>query len=147
MKLQTSLITVGLVFVMLFGMAFACGSEDGAETGDSSATTSGLPAGTYSCATTIPIYAGQGGSGSHTYPIYNYSRQVRDPISVKSDGTYSVGSSRCHYSYDPTTKSIQWQDCPFAQASSSQLTNDDKGNQVIQVKFNGDKDVWDCTKQ
>ncbi len=60
------------------------------------AATSGLPAGTYACFTTVAIYAGQGGGGGYTYPIYNYSRQTRGSIDVKSDGTYSVGRSRCH---------------------------------------------------
>ena len=182
MKIQKPLVSLLLVFSLLFCLAFACNDDKTGEsrsggspksknraTGDNTrgdsesedetvdtengsgdsdgATTSGLPAGTYACFTTVQIYAGQGGSGSYTYPIYNFSRQTRGSIDVKSDGTYSVGGSRCHYSYDPATKSIQWNDCAFAKASSSQLTNDDKGNQLIQVKFSGDKDVWDCTKQ
>ncbi len=148
MKKNTLLINSGLICLLLFCLAFACG-DGGDETrgGDRTDTTSGLPAGKYACATTVPIYAGQGGSGSSTYPIYNFSRQTRDSIDVKSNGTYSVGGSRCNYSYDPATKSIQWKDCPFAEASSSQLTTDDKGNQQILVKFNNDKDVWDCTRQ
>ena len=159
MKIQKSLVSLILVFGLLFCLVLACDNDgDTLQTRDDAAdsrgskdsdgaATSGLPAGTYACFTTVAIYAGQGGSGSYTYPIYNYSRQTRGSIDVKSDGTHSVGSSRCHYSYDPATKSIQWNDCAFAKASSSQLTNDDKGNQLIQVKFSGDKDVWDCTKQ
>ncbi len=172
MKIQKSLVSLILVFGLLFCLAFACNDNDTRQTdskkseksnnqtatrddseseedetdNDSDATTSGLPAGTYSCSTTVPIYAGQGGSGSQTYPIYNYSRQTRGEIDVKSDGTYSVGGSRCRYSYDSATKTIKWQDCQFAAASSSRLTADDKGNQVIQVKFSNDKEVWDCTK-
>ncbi len=177
MKNQKSLVSLLLVFGLLFCLAFACKDDNAGETGsdrngksknqtatrddsedesvDSDSggndpggtTTNGLPAGTYACFTTVQIYAGQGGSGSSTYPIYNYSRQTRGEINVESDGTYSVGGTSCHYSYDAATNSIQWQDCAFAQASSSQLTTDDKGNQQIMVKFNGDKDVWDCTKQ
>lgn len=172
MKIQKSLISLAIVFGLLFCLAFACNDENTRQTrseksekannrtttgdesedeadetdNDSGAESSGLPAGTYSCSTTVPIYAGQGGSGSQTYPIYNYSRQTRGEINVKSDGTYTVGGSRCHYSYDAATKTIQWQDCAFAAASSSRLTADDKGNQVIQVKFSNDKDVWDCAK-
>jgi len=188
MKIQKSVVSLILVFGLLFCLAFACNdgdtsetgsrgdgksnkrtsrdntrepardgaeSEDDAETADADggdtdaggSTNSGLPAGTYACFTTVAIYAGQGGGGSApSYPIYNYSRQTRGSIDVKSDGTYSVGGSRCHYSFDPATKSIQWKDCAFAKASSSQLTADDKGNQVIQVKFSNDKDVWDCAK-
>ena len=150
MKKQTWLINLGLILLLWFSLAFACndGGDGGTTERDvTDTTTSGLPAGTYACATTVAIYAGQGGSGSSTYPIYNFSRQTRGAIDVKSNGTYSVGGSRCHYSYDAATKTIQWKDCPFAEASSSQLTTDDKGNQLIQVKFNNDKDVWDCTKQ
>lgn len=175
MKMQKPLVSLLLVFSLLFCLAFAC-NDDNAETRPEKTKTSnkqsttrddseseveatdpadsgendsvgGLPAGTYACFTSVQIYAGQGGSGGSTYPIYNSSLQTRGEINVKSDGTYSVGGSRCHYSYDPATKSIRWQDCPFAEASSGQLTNDDKGNQVIQVKFNEDKDVWNCTKQ
>ena len=159
MKIQKPLVSLLLVFGLLFCLAFACNDGDTRQTRDETAdadgdtdsggattSSSGLPAGTYACFTTVAIYAGQGGGG-YTYPIYNYSRQTRGSIDVKSDGTYSVGGKRCHYSYDPATKSIQWNDCAFAKASSSQLTNDDKGNQLIQVKFSGDKDVWDCTKQ
>ena len=150
MKKQTWLINLGLILLLLFSLAFACndgGDGETTKTDRTETTTSGLPAGTYDCATTVAIYAGQGGSGSSTYPIYNFSRQTRGAIDVKSNGTYSVGGSRCHYSYDAATKTIQWKDCPFAEASSSQLTTDDKGSQLIQVKFNNDKDVWDCTKQ
>jgi len=154
MKIQKSLITLLLVFGLLFCLAFACNDETqqadfdkGVTDSGGAATSAGLPFGTYACFTTVAVYAGQGGSGSYTYPIYNTSLQTRGTIDVKSDGTYKVGDTRCHYSFDPATRSIQWQDCPFAEASSSQLTNDDKGNQVIQVKFNKDKDVWNCTKQ
>lgn len=155
MKIQKSLNTLLLVFGLLFCLAFACNddktqradSDNGDTDSNDVAASSGLPFGTYACFTTVAVYAGQGGSGSHTYPIYNTSLQTRGEIEVKSDGTYKVGDTRCHYSYDPATKTIQWQDCPFAEASSSQLINDDKGNQVIQVKFNADKDVWNCTKQ
>ena len=145
MKIQKSLVSLMLVFGLLFCLGLACNDNDNDSDG---ATTSGLPAGKYACFTTVAIYAGQGGSGSYTYPIYNSSLQTRGGIDVKSNGTYLLDDgNRCRYSYNPATKTIQWQDCAFAQASSSQLTGDDKGNQVIQVKFFNDKDVWDCTKQ
>lgn len=142
---QSLISNLGLVFALCFGLAFAC--NDGGDGETTEGNVSGLPAGKYACSTTEQVYAGQGGSGSYTYPIYNYPRTVRDPIDVKSNGTYSVGGSRCHYSYDPATKTIQWQDCAFAKASSSHLTADGNGIPVIQVKFYDDKDVWDCTKQ
>ncbi len=155
MNTKNLLVNLGIVFSLLFCMAFACNDGDergGAADGDVRQTArnnsnAGLPGGSYVCFTTVSTYAGQGGSGRNTYPIYNFSRQTRGVIDVKSDGTYSVGGSRCHYSYDPTTKNIQWQDCPFADASSSELTTDDEGSEQILVKFSNDRDVWACTKQ
>jgi len=155
MKRKKLLTNLCLVFSMLFCIAFAC--NDGGEKRDASdgdvpetarnSSTDGLPNGNYACFTTVSTYAGQGGSGRNTYPVYNFSRQTRGVIHVKSDGTYLVGDSRCHYSYDPTTKNIQWQDCPFAGASSSELTTDDEGGDQILVKFSNDRDVWACTRQ
>jgi len=56
MKKNTLLINSGLIFLLLFCLAFACG-DGGDETGggDRTDTTSGLPAGKYACATTVPI--------------------------------------------------------------------------------------------
>ncbi len=153
MKIQKPLSSLLIGFGLLFCLAFACKDDDGGSTisgsdsGGTATSSSGLPAGTYACFTTIGTYAGQGGGGGYTYPIYNYARQTRGEIEVKSDGTYKIGGKRCHYSYDPATKNIEWQDCAFAEASSSSLTNDDKGNPQILVNFHNDKDVWDCTKQ
>lgn len=106
MNLQKPLYSLMFVFDLLFCLAFACNDDDdarqtdtgGGNTASDGATSSGLPTETYACFTTIEIYAGQGGDGSYSYPIYNYSRQTRGEINVKSNGTYSVGGKRCHYS-------------------------------------------------
>ena len=122
-------------------------SSNGTSTSNSGAASgSSLPTGTYACFTTVSIYAGRGGSGAYTYPIYNSSRQTRGSIRVQSGGTYILDDgTTLHYSFGGG--SIRWLDGTFAEASSSNLQTDDAGNPQILIKFNGDKDVWDCTKQ
>ena len=129
------------------GQSSTNNSSNGTSTSNSGAVSgSSLPAGTYACFTTVSIYAGRGGSGAYTYPIYNSSRQTRGSIRVQSGGTYILDDgTTLHYSFG--SGSIHWLDGTFAEASSSNLQTDNAGNPQILIKFNGDKDVWDCTKQ
>ena len=150
MKTKSIFVNLGLVCSMLFCLAFTCNNGDEERGGATSVSRNGttsssdLPAGKYSCFTTVQSYAGRGAGG---FPIYNFSKQGRGAIDVKSNGAYTnPDGSNCRYLFDADSGEIQWLDCTFREATSSSLLTDDAGNPSIQIKFNGDKDVWDCGK-
>jgi hypothetical protein len=140
MKLQSSTFTIGLIFVIWLGLILGCSDTEDTESGEGG----GLPPGKYQCATTVATYSHTGGSGGASYPVYNFTPQVRSSIVILKNGTYQLdeGATPSKYSYDPATGKVEWNGDEHGMTADSSF---DSENGIIYVQMGNEK--WDCKPQ